>query len=173
VKPIKPSTFKWLDAMFWGIWLLMPFIIWQDVNPIWSLPYSYEEYNVGPPNVAAYSTQGKVLVYLATGLDSLFDLLILSLMHRLVRQFKRGELLIETTLCTMKYMACICITMPVVEILFYNLNGYLLYRLGDIPAWQPLYALQVMLVALGLFLFALQMLIQHAVALQKDVDLTV
>ena len=61
----------------------------------------------------------------------------------------------------------------VVEILFYNLNGYLLYRLGDIPAWQPLYALQVMLVALGLFLFALQMLIQHAVALQKDVDLTV
>jgi len=173
MKQIKQSTFKWLDAIFWGVWLLMPFLIWQAFDPIWSQPYSYEEYDVGPPNVAAYSALGKVLVTFATGFDKLFELIILALMHRLVRQFKRGDLLIETTLSTIKYMAWVISAMPIVEILIFNLNSYLLYRLGDIPAWQPLYTFQVMAFAMGLFLYALQMLIQHAIALQKDVDLTV
>jgi hypothetical protein len=173
MKRMKPSTFKWLDAIFWAIWLLMPFLIWQAFDLTWSQPYSYEENYIGSPNVATYSTLGKVLVGLAAGTDRLFDLIILALMHRLVRQFKRGDLLIETTLSTIKYMAWAIIAMPIVEILIFNLNSYLLYRLGDTLAWQPLYTFKVMVFAMGLFLYALYMLIQHAIALQKDVDLTV
>lgn len=174
MKPMRADTFRWLDAVFWGIWLLAPFLIWQAFEALWSHPYSYEQYgNISAQNVSSYSTLGKVLVAFAAGVDMLLAATILLLMHRLVRQFKRGELLIVTTLNTMKNMAWVCICMPLIEILLYNLNTYLLYVTGDMPAWQPLYTLKLMLVALGFFLYALYMLIQHAIALQKDVDLTV
>ncbi len=173
MKRMKPSTFKWLDAVFWMIWLLAPFLIWQAFQAIWAHPYSYQQYDVGPPNVAAYSALGKLLVVLASGLGMVQEVATLVLMHRLVRQFQRGDMLIAATLRTMKYIAWIAMIMPVIEILFYNLNTYWLYRLGDIPAWQPLYTINVMMLALGLFLYALYMLIQHAIALQKDADLTV
>lgn len=173
MKRMKPSTFKWLDAVFWIIWMLAPFLIWQAFQAIWSHPYSYQQYDVGPPNVEVYSALGKLLVALASGLGMVQEIATLVLMHRLVRQFQRGDMLIAATLRTMKYIAWIAMIMPVIEILFYNLNTYWLYRLGDIPAWQPLYTINVMMLALGLFLYALHLLIQHAIALQKDADLTV
>lgn len=174
MKPMRADTFRWLDAVFWGIWILTPFLIWQSFEAIWSHPYSYEQYgNLSAQNVASYSTLGKALVAFAAGVDMLLAATILLLMHRLVRQFKRGELLIVTTLETMKNMAWVCICMPLVEILLFNLNTYLLHYTGDISDWQPLYTIKLMLLALGFFLYALYKLIQHAIALQKDVDLTV
>lgn len=174
MKPMRADTFRWLDAVFWGIWMLTPFLIWQSFEAIWSHPYSYEQYeNISTQHVASYSALGKALVAFALGVDMLLAATILLLMHRLVRQFNRGELLIVSTLKTMKNMAWVCICMPLIEILLYNFNTYLLYAIGDIPTWQPLFTLKLMLVALGFFLYALYMLIQHAIALQKDVDLTV
>lgn len=174
MKPMRSDTFRWLDAVFWGIWLMAPFLIWQEFSSIWSHPYSYGQFvDTRLPVVSTLSASGKVLVVLASGLDMVQEIATLVLMHRLERQFQRGEMLITVTLRTMKYVAWIAIVMPMIEILIYNLNCYSLYRLGDISAWQPLYTINVMMLALGLFLYALYMLIQHAIALQKDVDLTV
>jgi Na+-translocating ferredoxin:NAD+ oxidoreductase RnfA subunit len=163
-----------LDAIFWCIWLLAPFLIWQSFDAIWARPYSYEEFgDMQSPIVATFSMQGKLLVGLASGLEMVQDVATLVLMHRLVRQFKRGDMLIAATLRTMKYIAWIAIAMSIIEILVYNLNSYWLYRLGDVPTWQPLYTINLMILAVGIFLLALKMLIEHAIALQKDVDLTV
>jgi hypothetical protein len=49
----------------------------------------------------------------------------------------------------------------------------LLHRFGDLPSWEPVYFLDVMSLALALTLFALRILIRHAIALQEDADLTV
>jgi len=168
--------FKRLDWIFWGLWLVAPFLLWQAIHLTWTMPYFPfgDETGCGKgPAAASFSIQGQVLVALAFVMGIGFYAALIILMHRLVRRFKQGEMLISATLETINKMAWIFIAIAVVSILHYNLNLYLLYRLGDLPKWQPFYTLDMLSIALGLMLFGLRILIKHAIALQEDVNLTV
>lgn len=168
--------FKRLDRLFWGLWLLAPFLLWQAIHLTWTMPYYPFGDEAGcekGPAAVTFSMQGQLLVVLAFVMAIGFYGALIMLMHRLVRRFRQGEMLISTTLDTINKMAWIFIAIAVISILHYNLNLYLLYRLGDLPKWQPFYTLDMLSIALGLMLFGLRILIQHAIDLQEDVDLTV
>ncbi len=168
--------FKRIDLVFWGLWLLAPFLLWQAIHLTWTMPYYPFGDETGcakGPAAASFSVQGQCLVALAFVIGIGFYAALLVLMHRLVRRFKQGEMLISATLDTINKMAWIFIAISVMSTLHYNLNLYLLYRLGDLPQWQPFYTLDMLSIALGLMLFGLQILIQHAIVLQEDVNLTV
>jgi len=98
---------------------------------------------------------------------------LMVLMHALVRRFTRGQMLISMTLGTMKNIAWLLLANAFIGIPLYNLNMYLLSRWGDLPAWEPIYLIDPMSLALALTLLALRILIRHAIRLQEDVDLTV
>ncbi|NOT15067.1 MAG: hypothetical protein HOP21_05730 [Methylotenera sp.] len=176
MKQSEKVIFKRIDMIFWGLWLLAPFLLWQAIHFTWTMPY----YPFGDevdcargPAAASFSALGQGLVALAFVMGIGFYAALIILMHRLVRCFKRGEMLISATLDTINKMAWIFIAIAVISILHYNLNLYLLYRLGDLPKWQPFYTLDMLSIALGLMLFGLRILIQHAIVLQEDMNLTV
>lgn len=168
--------FRRIDMIFWGLWLLAPFLLWQAIHLAWTMPYypfGGEAGCLKGAAAATFSAQGQFLVALAFVIGIGFYAVLIILMHRLVRRFKQGEMLISATLDTINKMAWIFMAIAVISILHYNINLYLLYRLGDLPKWQPFYTLDMLSIALGLMLFGLRILIQHAIALQEDVNLTV
>jgi hypothetical protein len=172
MKTADVKVLKRLDAILWGLWLLAPLLIYKAVRLTWSLPFDLLNVT-NKAAVSSYSMQGQIVIGFFIALEIAMYVYIVFLIHKLVRQFIRGEILISATLSAMKKMAYISIFTPIVLLLIYNLNLYLLHSLGDLQSWQPYFDVDVVSVAIGLMFLALHILIQHAVQLQKDVDLTI
>jgi Protein of unknown function (DUF2975) len=166
------KVLKRLDAVLWGLWLLAPFLIFKVVSLTWSLPYDLLNVTEKAA-VSSYSLQGQIVIGLHIAIHVGLYVYLVFLIHRLVRQFMKGEILISATLSTMKKMAYLFLSVPFVLLLMHNLNLYLLHQFGDLASWQPHFDFDIVGFAVGLMFLALHILIQHAVQLQKDVDLTI
>ena len=175
MKQADLKVLKRLDAVLWFIWLLAPIYIFIAIKSTWSAPYIDTGLDLTKKvlAVSAYSFNGQLLIADGLVFEIAFYVLILLLTHLLVRQFIKGEILISATLTTMKRLAYLFIIMPLALFVIYNLNLYLLYKFGDLPIWEPHYQPDLVAFAIGLLFLALHILIKHAVALQKDIDLTV
>ena len=173
MKQTDLKVLKRLDAVLWFIWLLAPIYIFMAIKSTWSAPYIDLHLPKKALVVSAYSLNGQILIAASLVFEIVFYVLIVLLIHRLVRQFIKGEILISATLTTMKRFAYLFITVPLALFVIYNINLYLLYKFGDLPMWEPLYQPDLVAFSIGLLFLALHILIKHAVALQKDIDLTV
>lgn len=166
--------FKRLERCFWALWALAPFLLSLAIHYTWTSPYAIsDDADASRMIVSTFSFGGQLLVSVEMLVNVGFYVILIALMHMLVRRFARGQMLMSATLGAMKSIACLLLAYAFIEIPLYNLNMYLLYRLGDLPSWEPFYFLDVMSLALALTLFALRILIRHAIDLQEDVDLTV
>ena len=173
MKQADVKVLKRLDAVLWGLWLLAPCLIFRIVSLTWSLPYDILNPGKASAAISTYSLQGQIVVGLFIAIQVVIYVLLVILIHKLVRQFLKGEILISATLCAMKKMAYLFLTLPFLFLLMHNLNLYLLYKFGDLSSLKLAYDFDVVAFAIGLMFFALHILIQHAVQLQKDVDLTI
>ncbi len=167
-------VFKRIERGFWLLWAMAPILLWLCVYYSWTYPYSLAlDGNGRTIPVSAFSFPGQLLVAIDLFINAGICITLVVCMHRLVRCFARGDMLISTTLRTMNTIAWLMLVYAFLGIPIYNLNIYLLYRLGDVPSWQPVYFIDVMGLAFALTLFALRTLISHAIRLKEDVDLTV
>jgi hypothetical protein len=172
MKNADVKVLKRLDAVLWGLWLIAPYFIFKAIKLTWSLPYNIDII-AQPAIVATYSIQGQIVIGLTIATNiAIFTFMVL-LIHKLVRRFLKGEILISATLKTIKIMAYLFILMPFFSLLIYNFGLFMLHRFGDLKSWQPFYDLDIVGIATGLMFFALHILIQYALKLQKDVDLTI
>ncbi len=172
MKQADVKVLKRLDAVLWGLWLLAPFLIIKVVRLTWSLPFNL--LNVTEiAAVSSYSMQGQIMIGLVLAIQVALYVYLVFLIHRLVRQFIKGEILISATLNTMKKMAYLFLSVPFVLLLMENLSLFLLHQFGDLASWQPFFDFDIVGFAVGLMFLALHILIQHAVQLQKDIDLTI
>lgn len=167
-------VFKRIERGFWLLWALAPILLALSVHYTWSYPYSLAlDGNGRTIPVSAFSFPGQLLVAIDLFINTGICIALVVSMHRLVRCFARGDMLISATLQTMNTIAWLLLAYAILGVPLYNLNLYLLYRWGDIPAWHPVYFIDVMGLAFALTLFALRTLIRHAIRLKEDVDLTV
>jgi hypothetical protein len=174
MKQEETVFFKHLERCFWGLWALAPFLLSLAIHYTWTLPYAILDDANAPKAIAStFSFAGQMLVSVEMLIHIGFYVALVALMHILVRRFARGQMLMSATLSTMKNIAWLLLAYACIEMPLYNFNMYLLHRFGDLPSWEPLYFLDVMSLALALTLFALRILIRHAIALQEDADLTV
>ena len=174
MKQEETVFFKRLERCFWGIWVLFPFLLSFAIHYMWTSPYAFfNDADAPRAIVSTFSFGGQMLVSVEMLIHISFYVALMVLMHMLVRRFARGKMLMSATLGTMKNIAWLLLAYVCIEMPLYNLNMYLLHSFGDLPSWEPLYYLDVMSLALALTLFALRILIRHAIALQEDVDLTV
>ena len=167
-------VFKRIERGFWLLWAIAPILLLLCIHYAWSYAYAPPiDGEAGTIPVSSYSFRGQLLVAIDMFINVAICVTLVTLMHRLVRRFARGEMLISATLRTMNNIAWLMLIYALMEIPFYNLNIYLLYSWGDLTTWQPVYFIDVMGLAFALTLFALRTLISHAIRLKEDVDLTV
>ena len=167
-------VFKKIERGFWLLWAIAPILLVLSVHYTWSYPYALMMEGDGRTlPVSSFSFRGQLLVAVELLMNIGICIALVVCMHRLVRCFARGEMLIVATLRTMHMIARLMLVYALMGISLYNLNLYLLYRWGDLPAWQPVYFIDVMALAFALTLFALRALIRYAIRLKEDVDLTV
>ncbi len=167
-------VFKRIERGFWLLWAMAPILLLLCIHYTWIYPYAPPmDGDVSTIPVSKFSFGGQGLVAIELFINAGICLTLVVLMHRLVRCFTRGEMLISATLRTMNNIAWLMLFLSLIQIPLYNLNLYLLYRLGDLSAWQPVYFVDAMGLAFALTLFALRALISHAIRLKEDVDLTV
>jgi Protein of unknown function (DUF2975) len=173
MKKADVKVLKRLDAVLWGLWLLAPLLIYNAVQLTWSLPFDLLNTSKDVAAVSTYSMQGQIVIGLTLAFHIAIYVAMYFLIHKLVRQFIKGEILISATLNTMKKLAYIFLSLPFVFLFLFNLNLYLLHQFGDLASWQPYFDFDIVVFAIGIMFLALHILIQHAVQLQKDVDLTI
>jgi hypothetical protein len=167
-------VFKRIERGFWLLWAIAPILVLLLVHYMWNSAYAPSiDGKVGTIPVSKFSFNGQLLVAIDFFINAGICITLVVWMHRLVRCFARGEMLISATLRTINYIAWLMLLYSLMPFPLYNLNLYLLYSWGDLPAWHPVYFIDVMSLAFALTLFALRTLINHAIRLQEDVDLTV
>ena len=163
-----------LERCFWGLWALAPFLLCLAIYYTWSYPYVVgKDLETQKTIVSSFSFGGQLLVGVEMLIHTALYVALVVLMHSLVRRFTRGQMLISATLSTIKKIAWLLLAYAFITMPLYNFNMYLLYLWGDLFTWEPFYFIDAMSLALALTLFALHILIRHAIRLQEDVDLTV
>lgn len=165
---------KRLNLCFWGIWLFVPLLVGVFINHAWTAPYvMLDGVETATTIPSFFSFKGQVLVAIELLFNVVLYLALVALMHRLVGRFAIGQAMIVNTLHTMQIIAWLLLASACIGELLSNLNMFLLFRLGDIPSWEPIYFIDLKDLALSLTLFALRILIRHAIVLKEDNDLTV
>ncbi len=168
------KNFQWLEKTFWGLWLLAPFLITLAIFETWS--NNYVDLNTVPEYSTAvlnFSSMGQVLVgiELFIAIDVYCGLVVL--MHLLVRKFGKEQGLVHSTLDTIHLIAWVLLIYTIIEIPLFNLNCFLLYKIGDLPIYEPVWFIDIVSVAFSLMLLALRILLKEAVFLREDADLTI
>ncbi len=167
--------FKRLEYGFWVLWLISPFLLSMAIYYIWFV-YPYEVPAAGASAsamVTSFSALGQALVALELAVNAGFYIGMVALMHSLVRRFARGEMLLSATLSTMQRIAWLFLVYGIIGTPLYNGVMYLLHQLGDLQEWDPSFFIDVLSIAIALMMFALRVLIAHAITIKEDHDLTV
>jgi len=168
------KTLKKLERAFWGLWFLAPLVLAFVIHDIWTSPYVVDKSSSsGPIFVHQLSLAGQTLVIIEILFAVSVYASIMVLMHSLIHRFTKSDGLVTSTLKTMNRIAILIGGFAVMEIILYNCNLYFMYRIGDLPSWQPAIYIELIYLAFSLILFSLRILIKEAVSLREDADLTI
>lgn len=91
----------------------------------------------------------------------------------MVNRFANGRIFVSETLQGVWWMGIFLVVWPFVDTITTIAVTYALYQLGDIKFFLPSYGVDVGTVAGGVFLMALKFVIEQAILLQSENDLTI
>ena len=91
----------------------------------------------------------------------------------MVNRFANVRIFVSETLQGVWWMGIFLVVWPFVDTITTNAVSYALYQLGDIKFYLPSYNVDVGTIAGGVFLMALKFVIEHAILLQSENDLTI
>jgi hypothetical protein len=168
------NIFSCLDKAFWMVWGALPFVMGLRIYFLFTSAYfSAGGTACSEKPIMEFSLAGKILACSFLGIGIVFYIILLGLMHALIRQFQHGSLFVERTLKCMTRISVVLIAWPFVILVLFNATSYGLFRFGDLQDWALKYGLDLPLIAAGLIIFALRLVISHAIKLHHDAQFTI
>lgn len=120
------------------------------------------------------SPLGKALVWLLAVFAFSIYFVILWVLHRMVRKFSSGQIFVASTLSGLKILGIIFLFWPFLNAAVRYGIFTILQKLGDFPAQASIPVnINFAVIAMGLFLLALRIVIEHAIDMKSDHDLTI
>jgi len=181
VKPNRHQLwFRNLDRLFWALWALLPVMVWLAYRANVSLPaiaatLPPEEAHCLKllPSPLNMSEGGKILFWTLFAFEISIYPVLLFILHRIVHRFATGSIFVVETLASLGLMGAILIVWPFLQTLANNIVIYLLAKRHDLPAWIPTYGVDIGPIAVGILLISLKLVIDHAIGLKAENDLTI
>ncbi|MBK5653857.1 MAG: DUF2975 domain-containing protein, partial [Rhizobium sp.] len=181
VREQRQLWFRRLDRAFWVIWLSLPVVLWLAYYRTTTAPGTIAESLGGEQakcasivvNPLAMSTTGQLLFWSLFALGVSFYAVLIGMLHRMVNRFANGRIFVSETLQGVWWMGIFLVVWPFIDTITTNAVIYVLYRIGDIKFLLLNYNLDVGTIAGGVFLMALKFVIEHAILLQSEHDLTI
>jgi hypothetical protein len=174
------QTLKRLDKFLWFCWLGFPAVLavvyWRVTTLI---PQAMVEagtqgclQQLGHPNYI--SATGRAVFWASFLFRNSIYFILLGVLHRMVRRFISGHVFVEDTLAGLKSLGVILIVWPFIAGASDYMEDTALRALGDLPPdWPAPVAVQFGAVAMGLFLLALKVVIEYAIEIKSDQELTI
>jgi hypothetical protein len=125
------------------------------------------------PTIKNLSANGRTMFWAYFAFEYLIYFALFAILHRMVHRFATGEILVADTLKNLQLMGIILVIWPVLQLLASNLLNYVWYKTGDMPAWDASYTIDLAPIAVGVFLIAVKSVLEHAIALKAENDLTI
>jgi hypothetical protein len=170
-----------LNKLLWLCWLGLPAsIAWTYWRVAVLIPAA-----TGPEPGAAsclhmlghpgyISPVGQVLFWTSFVFQFSIFFIVLAVLHRMVRKFISGQIFVEDTLAGLKSLGYILIVWPFLMAVVRYAEHAALRALGDLPPNWPLpINVNLGVAAMGLFLLALKVVIEHAIEIKCEQELTI
>jgi Protein of unknown function (DUF2975) len=174
------QTLKRLDKFLWFCWFGFPGILalvyWRVTTLIPQAMVEAGAQNclqpLGHPNYI--SLHGKAIFWSGFLFQNAIFFIVLWVLHRMVRRFISGRIFVEDTLAGLKSLGVILIVWPFLAAAARYAENTALSALGDLPPkWPAPVGVQLGYVAMGLFLLALKIVIEYAIEIKSDQELTI
>ena len=168
------KLFRRINLIFWGIWLVIPFMIAASTF-FWDQTVIFSGLENGCTEAAskALSEKGKIVATLFFTLDTVLCLILFALMHLMVNDCAKGRLFIDRSISIMGYIAALVIVWPFLNTITFNMTTYYLFSIGDLAEFKPEYSVDVVMIGAGFFFLVLRFVLLHALKLHEDAKLTV
>jgi hypothetical protein len=158
-----PASFAWT---YWRVTVLIPAAASSEPGGAHCL------HMMGHPEYI--SPVGKVLFWASFAFQISIFFIALAVLHRMVRKFISGQIFVEDTLAGLKSLGYILIVWPFLMAAVRYGEDAALRALGDLPPHWPLpINVNLGVAAMGLFLLALKAVIEHAIEIKYEQDLTI
>lgn len=181
VREARQRWFRRLDLAFWVIWAALPVMVWLAYRTTTTASASIAA-SLNPEqakcagivtNPLDMSPQGQLLFWTLFGLQLSFFAVFIGILHRMVHRFARGRIFVSETLQGMWWMGIILVIWPFIDLITGNAVAYALHEMGDRKFFLPSYNVDIGTIAGGVFLMALKFVIEHAIVLQSENELTI
>jgi Protein of unknown function (DUF2975) len=165
VREARQSWFRRLDLAFWAIWAALPVVVWL----------AYLRSTTASASIAASlgPDPGQLLFWTLFALQLSFFAVLIGILHRMVHRFARGRIFASETLQGVWWMGIILVIWPFIDLITSNAVAYALHEIGDVKFFLPSYNVDIGTIAGGMFLMALKFVIEHAILLQSENELTI
>ncbi|MGN8546704.1 DUF2975 domain-containing protein [Bradyrhizobium sp. 13971] len=181
VREQRQLWFRRLDRAFWLIWAALPVVLWLAYDRTTTASATIAESLIGEQakcaaivaNPLTMSAKGQVLFWSLFALGVSFYAVLIGILHRMVNRFANGRIFVSETLRGVWWMGIFLVVWPFVDTITTIAVTYALYQAGDIKFFLPSYGVDVGTVASGVFLMALKFVIEQAILLQSENDLTI
>jgi hypothetical protein len=174
--------FQQLNRLLWLCWLGLPawfgIVIWRNAVAV---PAAFASASPEAasclrllPTPTQMSLIGKGLYWSFIGFQMSFFFIVLWLLHRMVRKFASGRIFVSDTLIGLKFLGLLLTVWPFIRgAAEYGIEAALKAH-RDIPSyWPSTFNVNFGVVAMGLFLLALKTVIENAIDMKADSDLTI
>ena len=181
VREARQSWFRRLDLAFWAIWAALPVVVWLAYLRSTTVSASIAA-SLGPDQVKCaglvanpleMSRPGQLLFWTLFALQLSFFAVLIGILHRMVHRFARGRIFASETLQGVWWMGIILVIWPFIDLITSNAVAYALHEIGDVKFLLPSYNVDIGTIAGGMFLMALKFVIEHAILLQSENELTI
>ncbi len=178
--PATQRLFHRLDRAFWLIWLGFPVLIWVLVWQVLDVPAQLAR--LAPeqaaclaalPQVALFSQAGQWVFWGEFGVEMAVYVVLLFLAHRVIHHCATGQVFVDAMINTLRMIGIVILAFPVLVIGLQNLMEFMLVRTGDMPLYEPSFALDFPVMGVGLLLVTMAAAMRMAVALHRDAELTI
>jgi hypothetical protein len=178
----KLKKFRLLNWLFWLCWLGLPVMIgiayWSMVNNVpWAIANATPEEAKCLrifPDPSNLSLDGRILFWSTFAFDFSIYFAILWVLHKMVRKFMSGQIFVSDTLAGLKSLGIILMIWPFLAASVGYASHATLKAWQEFPAWWPLsFNVDFGVVAMGVFLLALRVVIEHAIDIKSDNELTI
>ncbi|MDE5451494.1 DUF2975 domain-containing protein [Bradyrhizobium sp. CSA112] len=177
----RQCWFRRLDWAFWAIWVAFPVTAWMayraNTTASLAIAQSLDAEQAKCAGLIAnplnMSGPGKLLFWTLFGLQLSFFAVLIGILHRMVHRFAHGRIFVSETLQGVWWMGIILVFWPFLDAIASNAVAFALHAIGDTKFYLPFYTVDVGTIAGGVFLMALKFVIEHAILLQSENDLTI
>lgn len=174
------ARFRTFDRIFWLMWAAFPLMVWIIYATVIdaaalkdALPADRQNCADLMPNPSKMSAGGQAIFWSLFAFQLSIYVVLLATLHVIIHRFAMGRIFVSETLTSLSTIGGILIAWPFLESVVSNGAVYLLHQRGDLPIFVPNYVLDVAPIAVGVFLIALRYMLEHAIAMKSEHDLTI